>query len=141
MYVGGVWGDAIYLWPDEPEKEGKTSIYGFKDPWRNGFAEGSVLFDLVHYKYEDSIPLYYVSNIKYKDDPRDMFTADISFIGMVKNPKPDGLNYDMCWYKDGLNPIIEDYEKQYKAIPFFSFRKRRKVKTFINTLREMMDIK
>ena len=129
MYVGGTWGDAIYLWNKE-----NTRIYGFKNPATNGFAEGSVLFDLGNNVENDTIPLYYVSNIKYEDDPHDMFFADIDLIGNVENPKND---YDKSWYKEPIKKLISEYEENYKKTSVFKLKERKKLKEYLETLKGM----
>ena len=129
MYLGGGWGDAIYYFNDE-----KTRIYGFKGPGKT-FSEGSVLFDLANNKDKDEIPLYYISNIKWQDDPSDMFFADIDLIGGVPNPKTGNYNED--WYKTTICYLINDYKKILKKTSFFEFKKRRKLKNYIETMEEM----
>ena len=129
MYLGGSWGNAIYFWNDE-----KTRIYGFKDPYRNSFAEGSVMFDLANNQHNDTIPLYYISNIKYEDDPKDMFFADISLIGNVENPKND---YPNDWFKGHLNDLYEKYKKEHDETSVLKFKERKRLKVFMDTLKEM----
>ena len=129
MYVGGCWGNAIYMWNDS-----KTRIYGFKDPWRNGFAEGSVLFDLANHKEEDTIPLYYISNIDYKDDPKDMFFADIELIANIENPKND---YPMNWFKPYLDKPIKELTEKSDGLGVLKIKERNKLRDFIDTLKEM----
>lgn len=129
MYVGGGWGDAIYFL--NPDDEVKTRIYGFKHRWYNGFAEGSVLFDLAHNTYNDTIPLYLIKNIEYKDDPHDMFFADIELMGDVRNPKTD--DYKPDWFMEPVKELIAEYEK-------LSWWQRRKKRHIIRTLKEMVEV-
>ena len=134
MYIGGSWGDAIYFF----DRVNKTRIYGFKDPWFNGFAEGSVLFDLANNKNNDTIPLYYISDIQYEDDPKDMFFAYIDLIGNVENPKGE---YAVDWYKPYIDKVKENLIKKKNETSFFNFSERRKLKKFIRTLEEMKESK
>ena len=136
MYVGGGWGNAIYRFDDD-----ETRIYGFKDRYRNGFAEGSLLFDLAHHVNDDRVPLYIITNIDYKDDPRDMFFADITLVGEVKNPKPGNGNYENEWYVEPCRELLNEYKKVYEAIPFLSFKERKKTKRLIGTLEELLEDK
>ena len=131
MYIGGSWGNSIYY----ANKE-KTEIYGFKDRLYNSFSEGSVLFDLANNKDNDTIPLYYISNINYKDNCRDMFFADISLIGYVENPKPKG-EYEINWFKGRLGKLRDEYLKEYEKTGFLKFKKRKLIKEFIKTLEGM----
>lgn len=132
MYVGGTWGNSIdYL------DDGHTKIYGFKERLFHSFAEGSVLFDIVNYKYEDTIPLYLITNIEYKDDPGDMFCADITLIGNVENPKPSG-DYQTIWYRPYLGKLIEKYKNELNAVSFFKRKRKKYLTHIINTLEGMM---
>lgn len=132
MYVGGGWGDAIYIFNDE-----NTRIYGFKDPWRRRVVEGSVLFNLADNRYNDTIPLYYVSNVEYKDDPKDMFFADIELIGNVENPKTE--DYEPNWYKPYIDKVEKELVEKRDKTNFFNFGERVKLKKFIETLNEMKE--
>ena len=130
MYVGGSWGDAIYFL--NPDDEVKTRIYGFKHRYYNGFAEGSVLFDLAYNQNEKTIPLYLIHGIEYKDDPHDMFFANIKLIGNVRNPRPAKGEYGVDWFKEPCRELLEEYLSR-------SWWWRYKHKTFINTLTEMLE--
>lgn len=132
MYVGGTWGDSICYMNDN-----HTKIYGFKNRLFHSFAEGSVLFDIVNYKYEDIIPLYLITNIEYKDDPGDMFCADITLLGNVENPKPDG-DYSTIWYKPYLGKLIEKYKNELNEVSFFKRKRKKYLTHIINTLEGMM---
>ena len=129
MYIGGGWGNAIYFWDKE-----KTRIYGFK---KDNFEEGSVLFDLANNKYNETIPLYLITNIEYEYDPSDMFFADISLIGNVENYIKGVGEYPINWFKGHLTDIREDYENTYKQTSIFKFKERRRLRTLINTLNEL----
>ena len=132
MYLGGGWGDAIYYANDE-----NTRIYGFKGRGKT-FSEGSVLFDLInHKKGDEKVPLYYISNIKWQDDPSDMFFADIDLIGGVDDITRGFGDYDENWYKETLFILINEYKKKAKSVGFFEFRKKRKIKKYIETMEEM----
>lgn len=131
MYIGGGWGNAIYFANDS-----KTRIYGFKGRG-NTFSEGSVLFDLANHKDDDKIPLYYISNVEWEDDPSDMFFADIDLIGGVENLSKGFGEYDENWYKTTLYKLINEYKKKVKNLGFFEFRKKRKIREYINTMEEM----
>lgn len=133
MYVGGTWGDAIYF-----QNKEKTRVYGFKGRG-NTFLDGSVLFDLANNKNNDTIPLYYISNIEWKDDPRDMFFADISLIGNVKNPCLE--EYDNDWYKEPLKELIDQYEKQINDTWFFEFFKRSRLQKYRDIMKLMLEAK
>ena len=66
MYIGGTWGDYINFQDNK-----KDRIYGFR-PWNRRCSDGSVLFDLAGNKNNDTIPLYYVKNIRWQDDPNEL---------------------------------------------------------------------
>lgn len=125
VYIGGSWGDAIHFLDDD-----KSKIYGFKDHFRR-FDDGSVLFDLANHKHEDTIPLYYISNIKFADDPRDAFTADITLIGNVENPKN---GYPLTWFKNGLGKLRDEYRHQLELTSFFKFKQKAWIKEILKTL-------
>ena len=129
MYVGGTWGNAIYF----IDKEKRERIYGFKDPYHHSFAEGSVLFDLANYINEDTVPLYLIRNIDRKEDPSDMFFADITLIGNVKNPKP--TTYEDDWYVEPCKELYNHYKKEAENIPFYKFKKRKENKIMVETLK------
>lgn len=129
MYIGGSWGNAIYFLDDD-----KSRIYGFKDRYNNSFAEGSVLFDLANHIHEDTIPLYYISNIEYADDPRDMFFADTTLIGNVENPKDD---YPLTWFKNGLGKLRDEYRHQLELTSPFKFKQKAWIKEILKTLDDM----
>lgn len=131
MYLGGGWGDAIYYFNEE-----KTRIYGFKNRG-NTFSEGSVLFDLANHKNDKKIPLYYISNVEWQEDPSDMFFADIDLIGGVENLSRGFGEYDENWYKETLYKLINEYKEKAKNVGFFEFRKKRKIRKYIETMEEM----
>lgn len=131
MYVGGVWGDYIGYVDDK-----HTKIYGFKSPTYNAFSEGSALFDLCHNKYNDTIPLYLITNITRPDSPRDQFFADIDLIANVKNPCIVG-DYPKDWYKPYCNEILEDYKEKLHKLPFYKFSEKKRLKMIVRILNLM----
>ena len=130
MYVGGGWGDAINMCGDNNQE-----IYGFK-PWNKRFSEGSVLFDLANNLMEDTIPLYYIHDINWKEDPRDMFFAKIDLIGRIANHYK--YRRDMLWFVQPCSVLLYNLREKRSKLPWYKFSKRRELKKYIDTVNEMI---
>ena len=128
MYIGGTWGDYINFQDNK-----KDRIYGFR-PWNRRCSDGSVLFDLAGNRNNDTIPLYYVKNIRWQDDPNDMFFADIELIGNVDNPKN---GYGDCWYAQGVEKLQEQLKEELCSMGIFNLKRKSKLREYIRTLQGM----
>ena len=128
MYIGyAKWGDEI-----EFSGNDNTSIIGHKPYY---FSEGSVVFDYVNNKYNEYIPLYYVKNVSWFDDPHDMFRADVELIGKVKNTTLNKIRLKRSWFVNPCKELLAQMEKEYKDTSFFHFSKRHTIKKFIDVLK------
>ena len=134
MYLGGTWGDAMYYFDDDHKR-----IYGFKNRVNNAFSDGSVMFDLANHKNDDNIPLYLITDIKFEDDPADMFYANISLLGNVKNPHKGSGGYNDSWYKPYIGEILDEYKNKLKRLSFFKREEKKFLKMAVFTLQLMAD--
>ena len=66
-----------------------------------------------------------------------MFFADIDLIGGVENLSRGFGDYDENWYKRTLYMLINEYKEKAKNVGFFEFRKKRKIRKYIETMEEM----
>lgn len=130
MYVGGGWGNVINMWGND-----NLRIFGFKPQWER-FSEGSVLFDLAHNLMEDTIPLYYIYDVDWQNDPRDMFFAKIDLIGRIENLYK--YHKDMFWFVQPCRILLYNLREKRSKLPWYKFSKRRKLKKYINTVEEMI---